>query len=220
MDKLKIGLLGLAVLFATLAGYESWRVHVARSTTQALMQGALAKADPEIAKLSPQRIDMFLRVEDPTFWSNDGIDFSTPGAGATTVTQGLAKNLYFTHFAPGFEKIELVLISKFALSELASKRDILTAALANEYWGNDAQGEIIGLSEAARRYYGRELSALNDDQYLSLIAMAPAPSALDPARHPAANADRVARIKRLLAHQCAPSSWTDVMLEGCAAKDG
>ncbi|MFZ1992354.1 MAG: transglycosylase domain-containing protein, partial [Alphaproteobacteria bacterium] len=153
---------------------------------------------------------------DPTFWNNDGIDLATPGAGQTTLTQGLAKRLYFHPFKPGFEKLELMLIAKFALTPLASKPDILHAALAVAYLGTDEQADIIGFAQGARHYYGRELSQLTDDEFLSLVAMLMAPNALDPKHHAAANAERVARIKRLLAGACVPKSWRDVALEGCA----
>lgn len=213
----KIILLTLAALTTGFFGYESLRVFQARAETATRLQAILSKSDPQITKLSPARIDMLVRVEDPTFWTNDGTDFFTPGAGATTLTQGLGKNIYFEHFSPGFKKIELVLMSKFALSRQASKRDILIAVLNSAYWGTDSKGEIVGLAEAARRYYGQELNALSDDQYLSLIAMLPAPGTFNPAKHPQANAERVARIKRYLAGQCAPSGWGDNELDGCAA---
>ena len=44
-----------------------------------------------------------------------------------------------------------------------------------------------------------------------------APSQYQPLLHPQANAERVARIKRLLAKACAPKGLNDVALEGCRA---
>lgn len=76
-------------------GYLGWRVLDARARTPALMAAALADVDPQIASLSQDRIDILLTVEDPTFWTNDGLDFETPGQGLTTLSQGLAKRLYF-----------------------------------------------------------------------------------------------------------------------------
>jgi membrane carboxypeptidase/penicillin-binding protein len=208
--------LALIVALAAVAGYETWRVMDAREKTPALMAEALHNLDPQIARLGRARTEMLLKVEDPTFWTNDGIDLKTPGAGLTTLTQGLAKQLYFHPFKPGLQKIELMLFARFALTERASKQDILHAALARAYLGHDNQGPVTGFADAARHYYGRELSAITDDQYLSLVAMLIAPDKLDPLRYPSQNAERVARIKRLLDGQCAPIDLKDVTLERCA----
>ena len=134
------------------------------------------------------------------------------------MTQGLGKKIYFPNgFHPGFDKIELILIAKFATTPLASKDEILRAMLANAYLSHDTQGDVIGFGQGAHRWFGHDLNQLSTDQYLALVAMLPAPNALDPGRHASANAERVARIKRLLAHQCTPKSEGDVMLEGCKA---
>jgi hypothetical protein len=44
-----------------------------------------------------------------------------------------------------------------------------------------------------------------------------APRELDPVRHKAANAERVGRIKRLLAGRCRPSGVFDVTYPACRA---
>ncbi len=211
--------LGLVLgVFVAFLVYETRRVLHARSDTPVLMAEALAKADAQIKTLPPERARMLVMVEDPTFWTNDGTDFFSPGAGMTTLTQGLGKQLYFPDgFKPGFRKIELILIAKFATAPMESKTDILRASMALAYLGHDSQGDIVGFTEGARRWFSKDLNALSDDQFLALVAMLPAPNALDPVRHAAANAERVARIKRLLAHQCTPLGVTDWMLEGCRA---
>lgn len=210
---------GLALgFFVAFLVYETRRVLYARRDTPILMAQALAKADAQIRALPPDRARMLVTVEDPTFWTNDGTDFFSPGAGMTTITQALGKLIYFPDgFKPGFRKIELILIAKFATAPMESKTDILRASMALAYLGHDSQGDIVGFSEGARRWFGKELSALSDDEFLTLVAMLPGPNTLDPVRHAAANAERVARIKRLLAHQCTPLGVTDIMLEGCKA---
>ena len=52
-------------------------------------------------QLSEEQLRILLAVEDPNFFSHSGIDLSTPGAGLTTITQALAKRLYFEQFQPG-----------------------------------------------------------------------------------------------------------------------
>lgn len=210
---------GFALAAIVVAGvtYEAWRVFDARARTPDLIAQSLKNTDPDIARLTPRRIEILLTVEDPTFWTNDGIDLASRGAGATTISQALGKRIYFENFGPGLKKIELMLMTKYALVPLTPKRVILTAFLNRAWMSRDDKGPIYGFAEAARRFHGKELSQLSDDEYLSLVAMLHAPGAMNPLQHPAENAERVARIKRLLAHRCAPDGMSDVSLKGCAA---
>jgi len=206
----------LASAFAGLCAYEVTRVLVARNQTPELIAEARDRADVQIRELSPHRAAMLVMVEDPSFWTNDGTDFFSPGAGQTTITQGLGKLLYFPGgFKPGFDKIALILIAKFAITPMESKDDILEAFLANAYLGRDARGGVTGFSQGARRWFGRGLDEISDDEFLALVAMLPAPANLDPVRHAAANAERVERIKRLVSYRCKPADQNDWMLEGC-----
>ena len=92
----------------------------------------------------------------------------------------------------------------------------LKAFLATAYFGRRDGRAVIGFGPAARAWFGRPLGGLGDGEFLSLVAMLVAPTTLDPVRHPAANAERVRRIRRLLADNCRPTGLRDVMLEGCA----
>jgi membrane carboxypeptidase/penicillin-binding protein len=210
----------LALLIALYAVWLGWRIADQRAKAPAAVAAILAKADPAVDEISDERIAMLLEVEDPTFWTNDGIDLRTPGAGMTTLSQGLGKLVMFRSFSPGFlrlGKLELMTLTRFALVPTVSKDDILRAMLASAYLGSDEQGAVIGFPEGARRWFGKELGALTDDEFIALFAMLPAPNRLDPLRHPAESAERVARIKRLIANACEPIDVEDVDLEGCAA---
>lgn len=211
--KLGFGALGIMVLLCAL--YLAVRIQDERARAPAKVAAIIAAMDPAIDRISPARIEMLLTVEDPTFWSNDGIDLTTPGAGMTTLAQGLGKQIFFARFRPGLQKIELILLTRFALTTTVPRRDILRAALANAYLGRDAAGSIIGFSQGAQRVFGKPLDALNDDEWLALVAVLPAPNKLHPIRNQAANAERVARIERLLTGACRPEGVRDVMLEGC-----
>lgn len=197
--------------------YLGLRVFAARGDTRALIDAGLQAAASRGLTLSPERRAQLLAVEDPTFLTNDGLDFFTPGQGWTTLTQSLAKQLYFPNFTPGIAKIELMAFARFALTPLASKDEILTVFLAGAYFG-DYQGRAVnGFDHAARIWFDANLEALTEEQFLSLVAMLVAPNRLDPMRNADALRERVRRIKALLSGRCAPSGWTDVMLDGCAA---
>lgn len=208
--------LALGAVILAYAAYLGWRVAVERGRVSQRVDSIIAAADPADIALSSRRTAMLLKVEDPTFWTNKGLDFGTAGGGMTTLSQSLGKRIFFEGFKPGFAKGELIVLTRFALYPKVDKRRTLRAYLASAYFGRRNGRAVIGIGPAARAWYGKPLAALSDREYLSLIAMGPSPRTLDPAGHAAANADRVARIERLLANRCAPRGLRDVMLEGCA----
>ena len=211
--RVALAIVAVALVYAI---YLTGRILVERRTVSATVDSVIAAADPADLKLTPARARMLLRVEDPTFLTNDGIDFSTPGAGMTTLSQSLGKHLFFEHFTPGFAKIELVALTRFALYPMVDKERTLKAYLASAYFGRRNGQAVIGMGPAARAWFGKPLASLSDDEFLALVAMGPSPRSLDPVANAAANAERVARIKRLLANQCRPTGLRDVMLKGCA----
>lgn len=195
--------------------YLGWRVSTERSRVSSRVNSIIAAADPADFTLTPRRTAILLRVEDPTFYTNKGLDFATPGAGMTTVSQSLGKRIFFERFRPGFPKGELIVLTRFALYPKVDKQRTLKAFLATAYYGQRDGQAVVGTGPAARAWFGKPLAALTDREFLSLIAMGPSPRTLDPVRNTAANADRVARIERLLAGRCQPDGLRDVMLEGC-----
>lgn len=199
------------------ASYYSWKIAEARSITLVLMERFENTLDPQIEFLTTEQLEILIRVEDPSFWTNDGIDFSTPGQGLTTITQSLAKQFYYDRFTPGLRKLELLLLSKFALSSTASKQQVLNAFLMTAYLGEAQNGPVTGFPHGAMHWYGKNLSDLSNDEFIGLVAMLIGPNALDPVRHGQANKARVERIKRLIAEQCTPNGVLDVKLEGCVA---
>ena len=215
MRRSRIALLAVLVPLAALIAYEGFALVRAKQRTPAVLAAA-AQGELRYDDLPPSRREMLLRVEDPGFFGHRGIDLSTPGAGMTTITQSLVKHFYFDDFQPGFAKLEQSLIARFVLDPAMPKEAQLTAFLNSTPFGTARGRRVTGFAEAARVYYGRELAALGDREFLSLVAMLMAPARLDPLRHPAANAERVRRIERLLAGRCAPRGLRDVAYEGCA----
>lgn len=204
-------LLALTVLFAT---YEAYALARARAHTPAVLVRA-GQGELRLDDLSPARLHALLAVEDPGFARHHGIDFTTPGQGMTTLTQALVKIFYFHHFRPGFAKIEQSLIARFVLDPAMAKPEQVHALLNHANFGTWDGRPVIGFVAAARTYFVRSFAALSDRQFLSLVAMLMAPNRLDPLRHPAANAERVRRIERLLAGRCRPDGLNDVAYRRC-----
>ena len=204
----------VGVLLAILIAYESFALWRAKQRTPQVLAEA-AKGELDLEDLPPRRIAMLIKIEDPGFYGHRGVDFSTPGAGMTSITQSLVKRFYFDNFQPGFAKLEQSLIARFVLDPAMSKRAQLEAYLNFSHFGWRSGRPVLGLSAAARTYYGREAASLSDRQFLSLVAMLMAPKEYDPVRRPKANAERVRRIEAMLAGKCKPEGLRDVAYKTC-----
>lgn len=211
------GLLVLAALLTLYFAYLAIRAWQERRTVSARVDRIIAEADPDELALSPRRIAIVLRVEDPTFQTNKGIDLSTPGAGMTTLSQGLGKKIFFEDFEPGLAKGELMALTRFALYPKVDKRRTLQAVLATAYFGTHRGRPVTGFADGARTWFKKPLPRLSDREFLELEAMLVAPDRLKPGRDDAGRAQRVERIERLLAGRCSPKGLRDVMFEGCRA---
>ena len=204
-----------ALLVIGLIAFESYAVWKAKQRTPQVL-AAVAKGELKLSDLPRRRLAMLLKVEDPNFYRHRGVDFTTPGAGMTTITQSLVKRFYFDRVRPGFAKIEQSLIARFVLDPSLAKNKQLQAYLNFTYFGSRKGDAVTGYADAARTYYGRELAHLSDREFLSLVAMTMAPKKLDPIRYPQANAERVRRIEALLAGRCQPDGLRDVTYKDCA----
>ncbi len=159
--------------------------------------------------LSKRQIEILIKVQDPGFYSHDGIDLSTPGAGLTTITQAIVKKLYFDSFKPGIAKIKQSLIARFVVNEMIPKDDQLTIFINTMYFGSVDGKHIVGLESAANAYYHQPVKKLNEDQYISLIAMLVMPKTFHIIEHSEWNLDRTNRIKALIAGKYKPKGLMD-----------
>lgn len=166
-------------------------------------------------ELPADREHELLAVEDPRFFEHHGVDLRTPGAGWTTITQALVKVLYFESFRPGpFAKLEQTLLA-VGFDSSVGKREQLDLFFNLAYLGRQGDEDVVGFPRASVVYFGRDVTRLDRRQYLALVAMLIAPNRYSLARHPAENAERRARIERLLDGKCRATSWRDVELSAC-----
>ena len=205
----------LFVLALVGAAYYANEVRLARRDTPALVAAAWKRYGSSVGlpDLSARRQSVLLTVEDPTFPWHRGVDLTTAGAGMTTITQGLVKVLYFPRgFKQGIAKIRQTVIAQYALDPLVSKDDQLHLFLNACYMGAEQGKPVYGYANAARAYFGKELSALSDDEFVSLVAMHTEPDALKPGT--AANRERVRRVQSYLSGQYRPVGLLDVGYDG------
>jgi membrane peptidoglycan carboxypeptidase len=207
----------ILILFAAVAAYAL--VTIAEGYVRA--PSVLATRAPQAPlALGPQyltdtQLRILLTVEDPSFFTHHGVDLTTPGAGMTTITQGLVKILYFDSFKPGIAKIRQTLLA-IGFDARASKQLQLGLFLKAVYLGTWEGRRILGFENAAQAYFGRGVMALSTREFTSLVAMCIAPNQFHVRAAPRANAERVARIERLLRGDCRARGLRDVYYEDCA----
>ena len=99
--------------------------------------------------------------------------------GGSTITQQLAKNLYF-HFRKSYLRKAIELIIAIQAERKLGKEKIMELYLNIIYFGNG----IYGISDAARFYFEKNVNELSDNQMFILACIPSAPTAGNPVQHP------------------------------------
>jgi monofunctional glycosyltransferase len=99
--------------------------------------------------------------------------------GRSTITQQLAKNLYFGDARSTVRKVEELIVAR-RLERFLEKDRILELYLNVAEWGPG----IFGAEAAARHYFGRSASDLTPAQAAALAATLPHPLTSNPSRNP------------------------------------
>ena len=213
----RLVLLGAALIIAALAyGWTGFRDARAAADTLAARADALIAEGRGGMALGQDRLDWLLAVEDPAFEVHAGFDLTTPGAGATTITQSLAKREGFADFTPGLKKLRQTGYA-IGLETRLSKPQILALFLDSVPMGTGPDGSWIdGFFSASAAFYDAPPASIAPDAFHRLLAVLIAPGTLSLADPDPALDARAARIAALLAGQCAPIGHDDVWLNGCA----
>ena len=205
-------LLGISIIL-----YTGSVIIKAKKQTPKVIQNASnsKKIKLDLKDLSSEQIKILLMVEDPNFYNHKGIDFKTPGAGLTTITQGLVKKLYFRHYKPGIiNKIKLCFIARYTLNQSLSKDEQLKLFINLVYLGRVNRKPVYGLFDAAKYYYGKSVSELSRDEYISIVAMIIAPKTFNIQTNPEANKNRVEHIKKMISGEYKPKGLMDLYYGG------
>ena len=153
-----------------------------------------------LGRVSRHLIRAVLASEDQKFFGHDGVDWEAIqksmdedrkkgrfARGGSTITQQLAKNLFFTTSKSLTRKLRELVAARWMEQDL-SKRRILELYLNVIEWGDG----IYGAEAAARRWYGKSASDVGEEEAAGLAAMIPNPRRINPSVSPA----RFARAKR------------------------
>jgi monofunctional glycosyltransferase len=151
-------------------------------------------------RVSRHLIHAVLSSEDQGFFGHEGVDWRAIeesleknvekgrfARGGSTITQQLAKNLYFGTRKTVGRKLRELVVTRWLEADLPKAR-ILELYLNLIEWGDG----IYGCEAAARQWYGKPASALSVDEAAGLAAMIPNPRRLNP-RVSAARHERATR---------------------------
>ena len=159
-----------------------------------------AQAWVPLGRVSRHLIRAVLAAEDQRFFGHDGVDWEAIQKsidedrkkgrfvrGGSTITQQLAKNLFFSTRKTPTRKLRELVAARWLEQDL-SKRRILELYLNVIEWGDG----IYGGEAAARRWYGKAAADLDEEEAAGLAAMIPNPRRINPKVDPA----RFARARR------------------------
>lgn len=177
------GVLCLCVL--TFKGYMEYREALEHRPLESRMEEIFNKPDFVSLKQVPQIYeDALICVEDKRFYSHPGFDIIAIGRaavndiqagafveGGSTITQQLAKNIYFAQEKTLSRKIAEVFMALKIESEY-SKEEILDLYVNSIYYGDG----YYSLKEAALGYFGKAPEEMNDYECTLLVGIPNAPA--------------------------------------------
>lgn len=146
-------------------------------------------------QIPPVLIKTVLAVEDRRFFSHYGIDPVAVGRalwanvtrggvvqGGSTITQQLAKNLFYSPQRTMERKLREV-VAALVMECKYRKEEILESYLNEIYLGQAGSVSIYGVGEAAHRYFGKPLDALSVEEIALIAGLIKGPNAYSPTKN-------------------------------------
>jgi monofunctional biosynthetic peptidoglycan transglycosylase len=159
-----------------------------------------------LSAVSRHLIHAVLSSEDQRFFGHEGVDWEAIQKslekdvqkrrfvrGGSTITQQLAKNLYFGTRKTLTRKARELVVARWLEQDL-SKARILAIYLNVIEWGDG----VYGVEAASRRWYGKSASGLTPAEAAGLAAMIPNPRTINPRANPARHARATRRVMWLM----------------------
>lgn len=184
-------------------GEELRQISLEPETLALLSDSAKRASTPKrLRDFPPALVHALVAIEDERFYSHLGVDplglaravFANVRAGhvvqgGSTLTQQLAKNLFFgpeRTFGRKFQEAGLAILIETAFS----KDQILELYLNEVFLGQEGNVAVHGFGEAARSFFGKDVSELSLAQSALLAGLVKAPTKLSPRRYPDASKER------------------------------
>jgi monofunctional biosynthetic peptidoglycan transglycosylase len=145
-----------------------------------------------LTQVSSYLLHAVLASEDQRFFGHEGVDWTAVREsvednvergrlwrGGSTLTQQLAKNLFFGTSRTPLRKVRELVVTRWIEEDL-SKARILALYVNLIEWGEG----IYGCEAAARHWYGKPASSLTMEEAAGLAAMIPNPRRINPRVNP------------------------------------
>jgi len=162
------------------------------------------------SEIPPALVHAVVSVEDKHFFSHGGFDLfrilraayvdlkdGRKEQGASTLSMQLARILWLAPDKNWKRKAEELLITMH-LERTLTKREIFAYYANQVYLGRLGTFSINGFGEAARAYFGKDISQLNLPEAAMLAGMVQRPSYYNPFRYPQRVQERRNRVLRLM----------------------
>jgi monofunctional glycosyltransferase len=180
-------------------GYFMYQTALKECSLTDKVQSIRAREDyTTLDELPKMYIDAVVAAEDHRFYDHGPIDIISIGRalwvnvttfslveGGSTITQQLAKNIYFTQEKKLERKIAETFMA-FALENQYGKNDILELYVNTIYFGSG----YYGIHDASQGYFGKAPSEMTDYESTLLAGIPNAPSVYSPNVNPELAAQR------------------------------
>ena len=146
----------------------------------------------KLSELPKTYLDAVVSVEDHRFYKHSGIDIIAIGRavinnikamdfveGGSTITQQLAKNVYFTQKKEIKRKVAEVFMA-WQIEHQYTKEEIFELYVNNIFFGDG----YYTVKEACRGYFHKELDEMTDYECILLAGIPNAPSVYAPTKNP------------------------------------
>ncbi len=166
-------------------GYQKYREAIEEVPLQQKVEELTQREDyTEYDQISPEFIQAIVAVEDRRFFTRRGVDVISLGRafltnlfsgevreGGSTITQQLAKNLYFDN-RPSLTRKVAEIFLLYDLERNYTKEEIVTMYVNVIYYGDG----YTGVGAASRGYFGKESSELTLAEASLLAGLPQSPS--------------------------------------------
>lgn len=145
-----------------------------------------------IDKIPDHVLDAYVSVEDRRFYKHSGVDYysifravyrdiiaRSKVEGGSTITQQLAKNLFFTNDKTWLRKIKEIMAA-FYIERHYTKDEIFEMYLNQIYFGSG----VYGIETATERFFSKSVDELTLEEGALLAGLAKAPNGYSPIDHP------------------------------------
>lgn len=195
MKKLKrflliIILVALSILAVYVGqGYKMYKTALESEPLEKIVQEIKSKKNyTQISDIPDIYKDAVISVEDHRFYKHKGVDIIAIGRaifndikagelveGGSTITQQLAKNMYFTQDKTFTRKIAEVFMAR-KIENTFNKEEILELYVNDIYYGSG----YYDIKSASLGYFNKEPNALTDGECIMLAGIPNAPSVYNP----------------------------------------